>query len=56
MEIKRVAENDKIGEFINVEFSEYAADCDVVKSQVKYTFFRHKIHRFSMHYLLPVMD
>ena len=29
MKIKRVAENDRIGEFMNVEFSEYATDCDL---------------------------
>jgi len=29
MEIKRVEENDRIGEFINVAFSEYAADCKI---------------------------
>lgn len=29
LEIKRVVENDRIGEFINVEFSQYATDCVV---------------------------
>lgn len=29
MEIKRVVENDRIGEFINEEFSQYATDCVV---------------------------
>jgi len=38
MEIKRVAENDKIGEFINVEFSEYAADCDVALNFEEFCF------------------
>ena len=34
MEIRRVGENDKIGEFINVAFSEYAADCGVALSKL----------------------
>lgn len=29
MEIKRVDEDERIGEFINVEFSNYATDCEV---------------------------
>jgi len=29
MEIKRVDEDERIGEFINVEFSNYANDCEV---------------------------
>ena len=29
MEIKRVTENERIGDFINVEFSDYATDCGV---------------------------
>ena len=29
MEIKRVVENNRIGEFVNVEFSQYATDCVV---------------------------
>ena len=38
MEIKRVEENDRIGEFINVEFSEYAADCDVALNFEEFCF------------------
>jgi ribosomal protein S18 acetylase RimI-like enzyme len=29
MEIKRITEDDRTGEFINIEFSDYATDCDV---------------------------
>ena len=29
MEIKRITEDGRVGEFINVEFSDYATDCDV---------------------------
>ena len=29
MKIKRVTENERIGDFINVEFSDYATDCGV---------------------------
>ena len=29
MEIKRVSEDERTGEFINVEFSDYATDCSV---------------------------
>ena len=36
MEIKRVEENDRIGEFINVAFSEYATDCDVALNCLVY--------------------
>ena len=38
MEIKRVEENDRIGEFINVAFSEYAADCDVALNFEEFCF------------------
>ena len=38
MKIKRVAENDRIGEFINVEFSEYATDCDVALNFEEFCF------------------
>ena len=38
MEIKRVAENDRIGRFINVEFSEYATDCDVALNFEEFCF------------------
>ena len=38
MEIKRVVENDRIGEFINVEFSEYATDCDVALNFEEFCF------------------
>ena len=29
MEIRRIEENEKVGEFINREFTDYAVDCDV---------------------------
>ena len=29
MEIKRITEDDRTDEFINIEFSDYAKDCDV---------------------------
>ena len=29
MEIKRISEDNSTGEFINVEFSDYATACDV---------------------------
>ena len=29
MEIKRVTEDERVGEFIDEEFSDYATDCDV---------------------------
>ena len=38
MEIKRVEDNDRIGEFINVAFSEYAADCDVALNFEEFCF------------------
>ena len=38
MEIRRVGENDKIGEFINVAFSEYAADCGVALNFEEFCF------------------
>ena len=38
MEIKRVEENDRIGEFINAEFSEYAADRDVALNFEEFCF------------------
>ena len=38
MEIKRVVENDRIGEFINVEFSQYATDCVVTLNFEEFCF------------------
>jgi len=38
MEIKRVTEDDRIGEFINVEFSDYATDCDVALNFEEFCF------------------
>ena len=38
LEIKRVTENDRIGEFINVEFSQYATDCDVALNFEEFCF------------------
>ena len=38
MEIKRIAENEKTGEFINVEFSGYATDCDVALNYEEFCF------------------
>ena len=29
MEIRRITEDDRTGDFINIEFSDYATDCDV---------------------------
>ena len=38
MEIKRVEENDRIGEFLNFAFSEYADDCDVALNFEEFCF------------------
>lgn len=38
MEINRVAENERIGEFINAEFSDYATDCDVALNYEEFCF------------------
>ena len=38
LEIKRVVENDRIGEFINVEFSQYATDCVVTLNFEEFCF------------------
>ena len=38
MEIKRIEENDRIGEFLNFAFSEYAADCDVALNFEEFCF------------------
>ena len=38
MEIKQVTEDDRIGEFINLEFSNYAADCDVALNFEEFCF------------------
>ena len=38
MEIKRVSEDDRIGEFINTEFSDYAIDCDVALNFEEFCF------------------
>ncbi len=38
MEIKRVTEDERVSEFINVEFSEYAADCNVALNYEEFCF------------------
>ncbi len=38
MVIKRVAENDSVGEFVNTEFTDYATDCDVVLNFEEFCF------------------
>ena len=38
MEIKRIEENEKTGEFINREFTDYAIDCDVALNFEEFTF------------------
>ena len=38
LEIKRVVENDRIGEFINEEFSQYATDCVVTLNFEEFCF------------------
>jgi hypothetical protein len=38
MEIRRKEENEKAGEFINKEFTEYAIDCDVALNFEEFTF------------------
>ena len=38
MEIKRVSENDRTGEFINTEFSDYAIDCGVALNYEEFCF------------------
>ena len=38
MEIKRVTEDEKIGEFINAEFSDYATGCDVSLNYEEFCF------------------
>ena len=38
MEIRRVSEDDRIGEFINTEFSDYAMDCDVALNFEEFCF------------------
>ena len=38
MEIKRVTENERVSEFINLEFSEYATDCDVALNFEEFCF------------------
>ena len=38
MEIKRVTEDERVGEFINVEFSDYAIDCDVALNYEEFCF------------------
>ncbi len=38
MEIKRVSENDRIDEFTNIEFSNYAHDCDVALNYEEFCF------------------
>ena len=38
MEIKRVTEDERVNEFINVEFSDYATDCDVALNYEEFCF------------------
>ncbi len=38
MEIKRVTEDERTGEFINAEFSDYAVDCDVALNYEEFCF------------------
>ena len=38
MEIKRVSEDDRTGEFINTEFSDYAIDCGVALNYEEFCF------------------
>ncbi len=38
MEIRRIEENEKTGEFINKEFTDYAVDCDVALNFEEFTF------------------
>ena len=38
MEIRRIEDNEKIGEFINREFTEYAVDCEVALNFEEFTF------------------
>ena len=38
MEIRRIEDNEKTGEFINREFTDYAVDCDVALNFVEFTF------------------
>jgi GNAT superfamily N-acetyltransferase len=38
MEIKRVTEDERIGEFINVEFSDYSTDCGVLLNFEEFCF------------------
>ncbi len=38
MEIKRVTEDERVSEFINKEFSEYAIDCDVALNFEEFCF------------------
>ena len=38
MEIRRIEDNEKIGEFINREFTEYAVDCEVALNCEEFTF------------------
>ncbi len=37
MEIRRIEDNEKIGEFINREFTEYAVDCEVALNFEEFT-------------------
>ncbi len=38
MEIRRVPEDERLGKFINTEFSDYAADCDVALNFEEFCF------------------
>ncbi|WP_139176513.1 hypothetical protein [Butyrivibrio sp. ob235] len=38
MEIKQVTENERTSEFINVEFTNYATDCDVALNFEEFCF------------------
>ena len=38
MEIRRVKEDERTGEFINIEFSDYSTDCDVTLNYEEFCF------------------
>lgn len=38
MEIRRIEDNEKIGEFFNREFTDYAVDCEVALNFEEFTF------------------
>ena len=47
MEIKRVTENERIGDFINVEFSDYATDCGVSLNFEEFCFVAEDDDKFA---------